>query len=43
MGCPEGEADIMGGEEGEGVQEGRKQRKRSREANESMGLFTDVF
>lgn len=42
MGCP-GEANIMGGEEGEGVQEGREQRKRSQEANESMGLLTDVL
>lgn len=28
MGCPEGEADIMGGGEGEGVQEGREQREK---------------
>jgi len=32
----------MGGREGEGVQEGTE-RKRSREANESAGFFTDVF
>lgn len=42
-GCPEGEADIMGGKEGGGVQEGREQRERSQEADESVDLFTDVL